>query len=121
MVSATLSFIKPLDLYKHEVPYFLNISGDSEAEQIIRTNLEYEPHENIVISDLRENGLEAHSIDMDGYAVLKHETKARVNSFDDNVQTYCEEIADLIFETCCASRVVCYDYRVSYIALPSSN
>lgn len=113
MVQATLHYLKALEIYETETPYFLNILNDDPAQQVLRTNLEYAPHDDISIEDIREKGgLDAFSIEENGFEVLKYTAKAAVDENDAEVAAYCEEIVKLVSEKLNAVHTICYDYRV---------
>ena len=114
MVQATLHFLKPLDIYETERPYFLNILGDEISQQILQTNLEYSPREGISIEDVREQGLDKFSLEENGFQVLKYKANTAVDLDDAKVETYCEEIVKLVSERLNAVHTVCYDYRVRF-------
>jgi hypothetical protein len=112
MVIATLNFIKPLELYETEQPYFLNIPGSEPETQIIQTNLEYTPQDDITIEDIRGRTHEF-SLEKNGFKVLKYDAEGLDQLQGSKVDTYCEEMAALVAEECNAVHAVCYDYRVS--------
>ncbi|KAI1159892.1 hypothetical protein F5B18DRAFT_664214 [Nemania serpens] len=113
MVQATLHYLKALEIYETETPYFLNILNDDPAQQVLRTNLEYAPHDDISIEDIREKGgLDAFSIEENGFEVLKYTAKAAVDENDAEVAAYCEEIVKLVSEKLNAVHTICYDYRI---------
>lgn len=112
MVVATLNFIKPLDLYESEKPYFLNIPGSEPGSQILQTNLEYAPHGDVPIEDIRDR-ISDFSLEKNGFQVMNYDAGTSDDLQGFNVEAYCEEMAALVSKACDAVHAICYDYRVS--------
>lgn len=116
MVLTTLNFIADLELYETERPYFLNIVGHETLPDVLQTNLEYLPHGGIQIQDIRERGLDAFSLEKNGFKILKHQTDSNVEGGDGDIEAYCDEIVRLVIQECKAVHAICYDYRVSFLS-----
>ncbi|KAK4460362.1 hypothetical protein QBC42DRAFT_181025 [Cladorrhinum samala] len=121
MVAATLHFISPLDRYRTEKPYFLNVVADDPSQTILQTNLEYTPRHGIALSDIRERGLEAFSLENNGFAILKYPKYQTASDLDpaegdgapsSAIESFCDDMVKLVMRECNAVHGICYDYRI---------
>ena len=109
--SISLEFIKDLELYHTEKPYFVVIEEGEGKAPSTATNLELAPVHNISLQDIR--GREADfTIERNGFKYVKHEAQVAANDEEDNWVAYSQEMARLIQEECGSEKVICYDYRV---------
>ncbi|KAJ5701176.1 hypothetical protein N7488_008724 [Penicillium malachiteum] len=112
MISATLTFIKPLPLYDEEKPYFLKIPHNEPSRAFRKTNLEFSTRDGIAIEDIREKDPDTLSLAGNGFQVLNYQTKSPLDLENVDIKAYCNEITDLISSECNATHVICYDYRL---------
>lgn len=114
MVPATISFIKPLDLYKTVKPYFLDIPNKENLAGLPVTNLQFATQPGIAIEDIRQAGLRAFSLDKNGFEVIGDDTIFSREMSYDEIEKYCNKIVHLMAKRCDAVHTICYDYRVTY-------
>ena len=119
MVIASLTFLKPLPLYDTEKPYFLVMPGSVDSSAFRKTNLEYSTKEGVTIEDVRDRGLSSFDLEEDGFQFLNYEPKTLLGKDNENIETYCQEITELVSREYNAAHAVCYDYRVGYL-VPTS-
>ena len=107
-----LGFLKPLDLYKMENPYWLFIGKPKNAPDVDITNVETE-RVSVPVCDVRNHEID-YSLEKQGFQFIIH--KHTFQSFDDEQrlrQEYLPQvektIRDIIPE---AERVHIYDWRV---------
>ncbi|KAL6828082.1 hypothetical protein V8C40DRAFT_274522 [Trichoderma camerunense] len=123
-----LSFVKPLDIYKSEVPYELFGFPDSTSSRI--TNCQYMTVNNIDIQDVRTTS-EVLSLDTAGFKFIRHKSNCpltaehfeRAGSSVNGqpvVLAYLEETLDLVKNELGADKVLCCDWRFRRSGAPPS-
>lgn len=115
-----LSFVKPLDIFKSEVPYELFGFPDSTSPRI--TNCQYMTVDSINIQDIRTTS-EILSLDTTGFKFIRHKSSCSLTAehFERAgssitgqpvVHAYLEETLNLIKNELGADKVLCFDWRV---------
>jgi len=107
--SITLEFLQELDLYRYEKPYYL-VSGEGvDVPDEERSNIVTEQISGIPLYDSREH----HSLTKRGFKIVQHASDIFHDGSQESTNAYCRESAELVSKELHATRVICYDYRVS--------
>lgn len=118
---AELSFLKPLDKYGEEKPYWLFIGKPKNAPDVDTTNVVTE-FVKVPIHDVRGNESE-YALDKQGFQFIVHGHKFQ--SFEDEdliVQEYLPQVEETIRSTIPGvDKVVIYDWRVCITCLLRTN
>ena len=117
-VSAQLGFLKPLDLYKTEKPYWLFIGKPEKAPDVDLTNVVIETISGIPVCDVR-NHESSYTLDENGFQFITH--NQTFDSFH-NEQLIRNEFfpqVEKVIKNCMpyAERIHIYDWRVSGLSL----
>jgi len=109
------SFLYLLDApeYQHDKPYYYT-GPLPEGQEHLRTNLQYEKHENIEFHDMRGN--EAFfTLDRHGFEMTKFPPLSRGSDNALPLNDYMEFVAGYMKEHMKAEFAVSYNYKVSHV------
>lgn len=109
-IEGSFAYLKPLDRYQHEKPYFYSgpLAPEEEAQ---RTNLAYDEH-TMVVKDIRGHEQEL-DVEKHGFAFVSHHSGIDLSSrSEEGTHAYINETCSLMQDILDAERVICYDFRV---------
>ncbi|KAL8950294.1 MAG: hypothetical protein Q9222_003660 [Ikaeria aurantiellina] len=110
-VYATIEYLADIPLYHHEKPYLVLASAQKELVADLRTNnLEWETHENILLTDIREHW-QSITIDRYGFQVVNHNSGFLDFDTLPSLHKYQRETEELLRQQFPSSYVVCYDLK----------
>lgn len=111
-ITATLSFLANLPLYRVEKPYvIIPEAGREDIGLDDLTNVETEKHEAIEITDIRDS-ISTFKLDTHGFQILPHTTKyPRLDKLP-QCKGYQKEMSDLLEKHLGAEHVVTWDLKV---------
>lgn len=114
---AQLGFMKPLDLYKKEKPYWLFIGKPETAPEVDVTNVVTEPV-SVPVCDVRNREAD-YTLETQGFQFIKHDHTFQ--SFEDEQllkQVYLPQVEKTIRDVISdAEKVLIYDWRVCWAHL----
>lgn len=88
--TTSLFFIKNLEKYRHEKPYFINVPPSALPEGCETSNIVNNKQEGINITDIKSIPHSSFTLDKNGFTVVKH----RFKTADDEIthETFVKEI-----------------------------
>lgn len=115
-----LKYLSDIPLLEVEQPYELFGYPTLDSGKI--TNCEYSVVDDVQIQDVRD-GILQYGLDTTGFTFLKHTSSCFVSADDfesagndpnnERVVKYLEETMSLVKHELCATKVICFDWRVS--------
>lgn len=116
--SATLTFLKRLDLYQHEKPFFYYKLANGTQDVDEKTdNLEFEERQKVLVRNIRGREHEF-SLDTSGFQIIHNKSNIKEFKTKEDVTSYISETADTLKSLLGAEHVQCYEAQVC--SLPSS-
>lgn len=115
MSAISLSYIAPLQLYDVEKPFGFNI--DLGIPDEAQSNLQYDIHNNICLTDVRELVAGSLSCDEQGFKFVSH-PQSSTYTFDPSpsgLRKYCQRMLEFVKEEFQAEKCFCYDIRVGLV------
>ena len=116
MTTTQLSYLAPLPLYDTQKAFAYNYNRGPDVPAAEQSNLEFETHTDIPIRNARLLSKEALALDKYGFRYREHPSslpRAFSNSKEE-VETYINNMKDLVREEFQADHVVCCDFRVGF-------
>jgi hypothetical protein len=116
-VTAQLGFIRPLDVYAKEKPYWLFIGRPEHMPNLDLTNVKTDAVTGIPLRDVRGHEAE-YSLDKHGFQYIKHHQT--FDAFDDEqriIDEYLPQVERTIRDSIpYAEKIFVYDWRVRKLA-----
>jgi hypothetical protein len=113
-VVASIEYLQNLPLYKEEKPYWCMLTPrdgfDPDEERL--DNLEFEIHDGLTITDMRNNEENTLTIDNCGFQVLSHMSKIMSFETKDDVDKYKVETMEMLTQELDAVFVKTYELRL---------
>ncbi|EEP78484.1 predicted protein [Uncinocarpus reesii 1704] len=112
-ITAQLNFLKPIDSYKTEKPYWLFIGKPETAPDVDLTNVVTETVTDIPVHDVRGHE-EKYSLDEHGFQFIKHNQTFQAFEDEERIKTeFLPQVEKVIRENVpYVERVLVYDWRV---------
>ena len=120
-IKASIEYLAPLTLYETEKPYLalLPPSEGYDPDTQRTDNLEYELHEDMLVTDIRGRNEEFRLEDC-GFQVLSHHTKLKAVESMKDVELYKRETEEMLRKNLGVLHVTCYDVKVPFLQCPRS-
>ena len=111
-VRASIDFLADVSLYQYEKPYLVLLSAhESQNVDMRMDNLEWESHEDILLTDIREHW-NAMTIERCGFQAINHQSASLKFDTIPYLHAYRTETETLLCKKLRSSYVKCYDLKV---------
>jgi hypothetical protein len=119
MLTTSMHFLAPLDLYRSEKPYSLRF--DPDDSNVPKTNIKLERYDDIAVEDIR--GREAEfDLMRDGFTILRLDSAMAYDDFESEskiADIYLKEVADAVKLAVKADFVQIFEHTVSDLSPPN--